>query len=73
LENLLKITDMVLRAMNNTEKQASKILKENGFHVFWEYRGEKNGDYWATHPKLVYQYHIATTADEAIEDLKNLK
>ena len=57
---------MALRAMNNTEKANAKILKENGFTVFWQDRGIQNGDYWAIHHKLKAQYHIGTTTNEAI-------
>jgi hypothetical protein len=62
---------MAARGMNNKEKQASKTLKMLGFRVFWEYRRKDQGDWWATHPKLICQYHIDTCADEAISDLKD--
>ena len=63
---------MALRAMNNKEKAAVALLKEKGFHIFWQYRnGERDGDYWATHTKLIGQYHVGTATDEAIQQLKN--
>lgn len=59
--------------MNNTEKASAKILKQHGFHVFWAYQGEKKGDWWATHPKLIAQYHVHTCSDKAIKDLELIK
>ena len=59
---------MAIRAMNNTEKANAAILKNLGFTVFYQYSGIK-GDYWATHPKLVYQYHLRTSAINAVNDL----
>lgn len=61
---------MALRAMNNSEKAAAKILKESGFHVFWQDSGPRRGMFWATHPKLIGQYCIVTKSSEAIEDFK---
>jgi hypothetical protein len=63
---------MALRAMNNKEKANAKMLKGAGFHVFFQYSGVK-GEWWATHPKLICQYHIATMTDEALSDLKEGK
>lgn len=60
---------MAVRAMNNTEKANAKILKQRGFSVFWQYQGHASGNYWATHPKLICQYCIATSADSALRDL----
>jgi hypothetical protein len=60
---------MALRAMNNNEKANAKILKQNGFHVFWQYNGPDKGSYWATHSKLICQYCINTKADQALKDL----
>ena len=58
--------------MNNKEKQASKILKEKGFSIFWEDRGDKDGDFWAMHPKLISQYHVGTSSKKALDDLQRI-
>jgi len=63
---------MATRAMNNREKQNAAILKQKGFDVFFQYQGTK-GDYWAHNPKLLYQYHVDTCADHAIEDFERLQ
>lgn len=63
---------MALKAMNNQERAAAKLLKEKGFEVFYQYQGANRGDYWAKHPKLPFQYHIATKSNQALQDLKNL-
>ena len=60
------------RAMNNQERANAKTLKEKGFYVFWfqthDPHSQCNG-YWATHPKLVFQYNINTAFSMALEDL----
>lgn len=61
---------MSARAMNNTEKANAAILKREGFHVFWFESGPHSSGYYATHPKLICQYHLGTTADQAVNDLK---
>jgi len=61
---------MPLRAMNNFEKSAAKVLKEAGFFVFWFDSGPHSSGYYATHPKLISQYCIATCSDIALEDIK---
>lgn len=61
---------MSARAMNNTEKANAAILKKKGFHVFWFDSGPHSSGYYATHPSLIYQYHIGTTADQAVNHLK---
>jgi hypothetical protein len=63
---------MALRGMSNIEKIAAAELKQKGFSVFWMYQGPKHGDYWATHPKLICQYHVQTTSKKALEDLENI-
>lgn len=55
--------------MNNKEKAAAAILRANGFLIFWQYSGEHRGDYWATHPKLICQYHLENSFDEAMSHL----
>jgi len=64
---------MALRSMNNKEKANAALLKKNGFHVFWQYsHNETRGDWWATHHKLICQYHVKTTADLALSDLRSI-
>lgn len=62
---------MPQRAMNNKEKVAASILKENGFYVFWFDSGYYSSGYYATHPKLIMQYHVESCFNQALEDLKN--
>jgi hypothetical protein len=64
---------MALRAMNNKEKNAAKMLKEKGFDVFWFESGPNSFGYYALHPKLTFQYCINTCADIALNDLKILE
>jgi hypothetical protein len=64
---------MPLRGMNNHEKALAGALRKKGFHVFWQDSGNTGaGDYWATHPQLICQYHVATTGDKALADLETL-
>lgn len=62
---------MALRAMNNQEKEAAKMLKEKGFTVFWFQSGPHSSGYYAIHPKLIFQYCISTTSNMALEDISN--
>lgn len=59
------------RGMNNTEKAAAAMLKKEGFHVFYQesHNGTK-GNWYATHEKLIGQYHIPTGIDQALENLR---
>lgn len=64
---------MALRAMNNTEKEAAKILKDKGFTVFWFDSYSTAAGYYATHAKLIFQYCILSKAKEALEHLERLQ
>lgn len=58
----------MLRAMNNTEKQNAAILKKRGFNIITTETKYKL-TFWAIHVKLICQYCILTSADQAIKDL----
>lgn len=61
--------------MNNLEKEAAAVLKNAGFHVFWEESNSPRdpGGYWATHPKLIYQYYLNTNWRVALDDLNSVQ
>lgn len=58
----------MIRAMNNTEKQNSAILKKRGFNIITTETKYKL-TFWAIHCKLICQYEIFTSADQALKDL----
>ena len=61
---------MPKRGMNNDEKRAASILKQNGFTIFWQENNNppNYGNWWAIHPELICQYCLRSV-DVAIEDL----
>lgn len=58
----------MVRAMNNAEKQNAAILKKRGFNIITTETKYKL-TFWAIHWKLICQYEILTSADQAIKDL----